>query len=74
MFPLQWASPRSHCAGSLQRSGRGGDPAPQLGHFSPGRRTKVVELPGPGEQGRLMCEGGESLFWSMLTLKTSERL
>lgn len=49
MFPLQWASPWSHCAGSLQGSGRGGDPAP-VRHFSPGRRTKVAELPGPGEQ------------------------
>ena len=52
MVPLQWASLWSHCAVSLQGSGRGGDPAPQLGHFSPGRRTKVVELPGPEQIAR----------------------
>ena len=78
MFPLQWASPWSHCAGSLQGRGRGGDPAPvrpfqswkedKSGGAAWARRTNCQA------QGRLTCEGGESLFWSMLTLKTSERL
>lgn len=78
MLPLQWASPWSHCAVGLQGSGRGGDPAPQLGPFSPGRRTSGgaawARRTNCQAQGRLPREGGESLFWSMLTLKTSQRL
>lgn len=33
-----------------QGSGRGGDPAPQVGHFSPRRRTEAMDLPGQGWQ------------------------
>lgn len=55
------------------------DPVSQVGHFGPGGRTEAMDLPGPEWQNAklsagFMHEGQGGLFWSLLTLKTSEQI